>query len=137
MAKKKFKKIDNITDSIRLGDLLGIPFNRTEEKTPPTRHRPPPANPSAEARRQKSWQGEGEIWLSKKRRAGKTVSLVILTGLTNEKQKTLFRELKQKFACGVSKPKAGDKTGWVVQTSNRLAVKDFLEKHQIKGKLCG
>lgn len=130
---KKFKTTQSaeVIETVRLGDLLQVPFSKTKSPLPTKID----IDPKTNARSFNSSVGEAEIWLSKKGRAGKIASLVTLTGLNDEEKKDLFKRLKQNLACGISKKK--DSGEWVVQTSNREAIKNFFEKNQIKSKLCG
>ena len=133
---KKNKKInfasDNKGERIKLGDLLGgdLLMESHSIKDKDTKENVPSNNYSLKNKR---WRGEAEIWLSKKGRGGKIVSLVVLSGIGQRDRESLFKKLKKKLACG-GNIKAEQ---WIVQTSKRDLIKDFLEEHQIKSKICG
>ena len=150
MAKKNKIKINSNSDdnSIRLGDLLGVPFKPLAGKKPLADRKPlaPKKSTSTELPEQgnrqaqnnknekkKTWKGKAEIWFSKKGRAGKIASLVNVSGLTHGEQEVLFKALKKQLACG-GNIKNGE---WIVQSPKREAIKYFLERHGIKCKLCG
>ena len=124
---KKNKKLNSnsnfLKETIKIGDLLSK--NYQVEKEQPIEKKI--------SFKKKLERGEAEIWLSKKGRAGKIASLVILKGVSQKEQELLFKELKKKLACGGN---IKDKE-WLVQTSKRELIKNFLENHQIKSKFCG
>ncbi|HMB00897.1 MAG TPA: translation initiation factor [Spirochaetota bacterium] len=74
-----------------------------------------------------------EIWLSKKHRGGKTVSLLKNSRLNPDALKTILKYLKVALACGGS-VKGGE---IIIQSDKRNRIKELLQKKNINSKICG
>lgn len=132
MGKKpKINTDSQSQDKINLGELLGVPYRKAPSPSNSANAlNSPPAKPLPKT---KLGKAEAEIWFSKKGRAGKVASVVHLQGMARSEQEMVFKDLKIKLACGGNiKNKE-----WVLQTSRRDLIKDFLEKKGIRCKLCG
>ena len=109
----------------KLGELLGVPFTPENPAAPRLGHVPP----ALELMRGLT----AEIWLQKKNRAGKSVSLLKVPGARGSSLGELAAHLKRSLSCGGSY-KNGE---IVIQQPDRDKVRMVLEKIGLKAKLCG